>query len=66
MRQKPDKSLVARREHGHDRGRRRRLFGFKDSWLAPYAWATLYEETAGGVLLLAAVGTLCFSGETGW
>jgi hypothetical protein len=37
------------------------LFGFRDSWLAPYAWTTLYEEIAGGVLLLAAAGVLCFS-----
>jgi hypothetical protein len=41
------------------------LFGFKDSWLAPYAWTTFYEELAGGVLLLAAVGALCFSGKAG-
>jgi hypothetical protein len=39
------------------------LFGFKDSWLAPYAWTTFYEEIAGGVLLLAAAGVLCFSGK---
>src|ERR1700733_100835 len=25
------------------------LFGFRDSWLAPYAWTTFYEEIAGGV-----------------
>jgi hypothetical protein len=41
------------------------MFGFKDSWLAPYAWTTLYEEIAGGILLLAAVGALCFSGREG-
>jgi hypothetical protein len=41
------------------------MFGFKDSWLAPYAWTTLYEEIAGGVLLLAAAGALCFSGKAG-
>ena len=41
------------------------LFGFKDSWLAPYAWTSFYEELAGGVLLLAASGVLCFSGRTG-
>ena len=41
------------------------LFGFRDSWLAPYAWTTFYEEIAGGVLLLAAAGVLCFSGKTG-
>ena len=39
------------------------LFGFKDSWLAPYAWTTFYEEIAGGVLLLAAAGVLCYSGK---
>ena len=41
------------------------LFGFKDSWLAPYAWTSFYEEIVGGVLLLAAAGVLCFSGRTG-
>jgi hypothetical protein len=41
------------------------LFGFRDSWLAPYAWTTFYEEIAGGVLLLAAAGVLCFSGKAG-
>ena len=41
------------------------MFGFKDSWLAPYAWTTFYEEIAGGVLLLAAVGALCLSGKAG-
>ena len=41
------------------------LFGFKDSWLAPYAWTTLYEEIAGGIVLLAAAGVLCFSGREG-
>ena len=41
------------------------LFGFKDSWLAPYAWTTFYEEIAGGVLLLAAAGVLCYSGKAG-
>ena len=41
------------------------LFGFKDSWLAPYAWTSFYEELAGGVLLLAASGVLCFSGKSG-
>jgi hypothetical protein len=34
------------------------LFGFKDSWLAPYAWTTFYEEIAGAVLLLAAAAVL--------
>jgi hypothetical protein len=37
------------------------LFGFRDSWLVPYAWTSFYEEIAGGVLLLAAAGVLCFS-----
>jgi hypothetical protein len=41
------------------------LFGFRDSWLAPYAWTSFYEEIVGGVLLLAAAGVLCFSGRTG-
>ena len=41
------------------------LFGFKDSWLAPYAWTTLYEEIAGGVLLLAAAGVVSYSGKAG-
>lgn len=41
------------------------LFGFKDSWLAPYAWTTFYEEIAGGVLLLAAAGVLCYSRKAG-
>jgi hypothetical protein len=34
------------------------LFGFKDSWLAPYAWTTFYEEIVGAVLLLAAAAAL--------
>jgi hypothetical protein len=38
------------------------LFGFRDSWLAPYAWTTLYEEIAGGVLLLAATAALAWPG----
>jgi hypothetical protein len=41
------------------------MFGFKDSWLAPYAWTTLYEEIAGGIVLLAAAAALCFSGREG-
>ena len=41
------------------------LFGFKDSWLAPYARTTFYEEIAGGILLLAAAGALCLSGKAG-
>ena len=41
------------------------LFGFKDSWLAPYAWTTFYEEISGGVLLLAAAGVLGYSGKAG-
>lgn len=39
------------------------LLGFKDSWLAPYAWTTFYEEIVGGVLLLAAAGVLFYSGK---
>jgi hypothetical protein len=38
------------------------LFGFKDSWLAPYAWTSLYEEIAGGALLLAATAALAWPG----
>lgn len=38
------------------------LFGFKDSWLAPYAWTTFYEEIVGAVLLLAAAGMLAWTG----
>jgi putative flippase GtrA len=41
------------------------LFGFKDSWLAPYAWTTFYEEIAGAVLLLVAAGVLAWSGVAG-
>jgi hypothetical protein len=37
------------------------LFGFKDSWLAPYATVSLYEEIAGAVLLLSAAVVLCWS-----
>jgi hypothetical protein len=41
------------------------LFGFRDSWLAPYAWTSFYEEIVGGVWLLAAAGVLCFSAKDG-
>jgi hypothetical protein len=41
------------------------LFGFKDSWFAPYAWTTFYEEIVGAVLLLVAVGVLAWFGGTG-
>jgi hypothetical protein len=37
------------------------LFGFRDSWLAPYAWTTFYEEIAGAVLLLLAAAGLVWS-----
>jgi hypothetical protein len=37
------------------------LFGYKDSWFAPYAWTTFYEEIVGAVLLLAAAGVLAWS-----
>jgi hypothetical protein len=39
------------------------MFGFKDSWYAPYAKSTLYEEIAGAVLLLAAAGAMVWSGR---
>jgi hypothetical protein len=42
------------------------LFGFKDSWLAPYAWTTFYEEIVGAVLLLVAAGVLAWPGAAGW
>jgi len=38
------------------------LFGFKDSWFAPYAWTTFYEEIVGAVLLLVAAGVLAWFG----
>jgi hypothetical protein len=41
------------------------MFGYRDSWLAPYARTTLYEEIAGGLLLFAAVGVLCLSDKAG-
>lgn len=41
------------------------LFGFKDSWFAPYAWTTFYEEIVGAVLLLVAAGVLAWFGGTG-
>jgi hypothetical protein len=41
------------------------LFGFKDSWLAPYAWTSFYEELAGGVLLLAAAVAVAWPGLPG-
>jgi hypothetical protein len=36
------------------------LFGFRDSWLAPYAWTSFYEEIAGAVLLLGAACVLAW------
>jgi hypothetical protein len=41
------------------------LFGFKDSWFAPYAWTTFYEEIVGAVLLLVAAGVLAWFGGSG-
>lgn len=41
------------------------LFGFRDSWLAPYARTSLYEESAGAVLLLTAAAVLAWSGRAG-
>lgn len=41
------------------------LFGFKDSWFAPYAWTTFYEEIVGAALLLVAAGVLAWFGGTG-
>jgi hypothetical protein len=42
--------LVITIEHG--------LFGFRESWGAPYARASVYEELAGAVLLLIAAAAL--------
>ena len=50
-------SLIIAVEHG--------LFGFQDSWYAPYAKATLYEEIAGAVLLLAAAVALAWPQRAG-
>jgi hypothetical protein len=36
----------------------RGLFGFKESWSAPYVGLSLYDEIAGAVLLLAAMWPL--------
>jgi hypothetical protein len=41
------------------------MFGFKDSWAAPYAWTTFYEEIVGAAALLVAAGTLAWSGGSG-
>jgi hypothetical protein len=41
------------------------LFGFQDSWYAPYARTTLQEEIAGAVLLLAAAVALAWSPRAG-
>lgn len=41
------------------------LFGFKDSWLAPYAKTSFIEEIAGAVLLLAAAVVIAWPGITG-
>jgi hypothetical protein len=37
------------------------LFGFRDSWTAPYAKTSLYVELAAAVLLLVATGVLAWS-----
>jgi hypothetical protein len=41
------------------------LFGFRDSWLAPYAWTSFYEEIAGAVVLLAAAVALLYPAFSG-
>jgi hypothetical protein len=41
------------------------MFGFKDSWVVPYAKSTLYEEIVGAVLLLVAAGVLAWSRGAG-
>lgn len=45
--------LVISAEHG--------LFGFRDTWSAPYALTSLYEEIAGTVVLLLAAWLLALS-----
>jgi hypothetical protein len=39
------------------------LFGFKDSWVVPYATTTLYVEIVGAALLLAAAAVLASAGR---
>jgi hypothetical protein len=41
------------------------MFGFKDSWVVPYARSTLYEEIVGAVLLLVAAVVLAWSRGAG-
>jgi hypothetical protein len=50
-------ALIIAVEHG--------LFGFQDSWYAPYAKTTLYEEIAGAVLLLVAAVALAWPQRAG-
>ena len=50
-------SLIIAVEHG--------LFGFQDSWYAPYAKTTLYEEIAGAVLLVVAAVALAWPQRAG-
>ncbi len=40
------------------------LFGFRDSWVAPYARTSLYGESAAAVVLLVAAGVLAWSGRS--
>jgi len=41
------------------------LFGFRESWVAPYARSSFYEEIAGAVLLLIAAGALTWPRTSG-
>jgi hypothetical protein len=41
------------------------LFGFRDSWTAPYAKTSLYVELAAAVLLFVAAGVLALSWRGG-
>jgi hypothetical protein len=41
------------------------MFGFQDSWSAPYATSTLYEEIVGAVVLLIAAAVLAWPAVAG-
>lgn len=41
------------------------LFGFRDSWVAPYARTSLYVESVAAVVLLVAAGVMAWSGRAG-
>lgn len=41
------------------------LFGFRDSWVAPYAKTSLYVESIAAVVLVVAAGVMAWSGRGG-